>query len=104
MFGLIEFTGLVGIAIALPSLGGVYVGCLIVGGGLLVISTFFGAGTTGTLTNNRFTDNTTGVFVGFDEFDSLAKDPNVYPMVTGATPQCHTTPVSPPRSRSTSHS
>lgn len=42
MIALLATTGLFGLALVLPPLGGVYIGCLIVGGGLLVISTLFG--------------------------------------------------------------
>lgn len=36
----------------------------------LIVSTFFGAGTAGTIENSTINNNTTGVFAGFDEFDT----------------------------------
>jgi hypothetical protein len=36
----------------------------------VLITTYYGAGTTGTLTSNRLTGNTTGIAVGYDEYDT----------------------------------
>ena len=40
----------------------------------ILVTTFFGAGTTANLTDNVFTDNSTGVFVGFNENDTSTVD------------------------------
>ncbi len=51
----------------------------------ILVTTFFGPGTTANLTDNVFTDNSTGVFVGFDENDTSTVDLVSGNVATGGT-------------------